>query len=184
MILLLPRQYFTALTLMAVVSACSSAELQGPKDPAAARQSLDSALFDVDGPAPEGDCIAEEILPARIETVTVQTELTPEVRANDGSLIAPATFDSDSQDTILRDRAPVRFATPCPAATPEAEAAFWSVLQRALKVRGYFAGPVTGVNDAATGRAIRGYQSARGLDSSTLSLAAARQLGLAPYPAE
>jgi peptidoglycan hydrolase-like protein with peptidoglycan-binding domain len=57
---------------------------------------------------------------------------------------------------------------------------FAATLQRALAARGYYDGPVTGVIDAETTRAIRAYQAPLGIDSATLSLAAARRLGLAP----
>ncbi|MGL4310217.1 MAG: peptidoglycan-binding domain-containing protein [Paracoccaceae bacterium] len=172
------------------LSLLSGCGLTGPAtdpaagDLAAARQSLVPSIL-APGETPEGiDCIATETLPARIETVTLREELTPEVRANDGTLIAPATYASDSSETILNERETLRFAIPCPAATREAEASFQAVLQRALKVRGYYRGPVTAVNDAETQRAVRAYQAARGLDSPTLSLLAAQQLGLARHPDE
>jgi uncharacterized protein (DUF2126 family) len=57
-------------------------------------------------------------------------------------------------------------------------------LQRALKARGLFPGAVTGVEDAATREATRRFQAARGLDSGTLSLAAARELGIVAAPTQ
>jgi len=53
-------------------------------------------------------------------------------------------------------------------------------LQRALAVRAFYGGPVTGKLDAQTRASIRLYQQERGLDSDVLSLATARQLGLVP----
>lgn len=71
------------------------------------------------------------------------------------------------------------FAVPCPAAlTPE----FWASVQRALGVRGLYAGPITGVPDAATAEAVRRWQAPLGLDSPVLSLDGARHLGLAIWP--
>lgn len=67
------------------------------------------------------------------------------------------------------------FETPCPdVLTPD----FVAMLQRALAARGFYTGPATGEMDAATRAAIAAYQSKGGLMSDTLSVAAARQLGL------
>ena len=62
--------------------------------------------------------------------------------------------------------------------TPE----FISSVQRALDVRGFYSGALTGRMDARTLRAVRKYQAPQGLDSSVLSLAAARKLGLVALP--
>lgn len=71
------------------------------------------------------------------------------------------------------------FAVPCPAA---ATPAFWASVQRALAVRGLYAGPVTGEPDAATGEAVRRWQAPLGLDSPILSMDGARYLGLMAWP--
>jgi len=96
----------------------------------------------------------------------------------------PATIDPDACWTQARltDAAGVTeerlFAVPCPGAT---DAHFWSSLQRALAVRGLYAGPVNGIEDEATRDAIRRFQAPLGLDSAVLSLDAARHLGLLPW---
>ena len=56
--------------------------------------------------------------------------------------------------------------------------AFVASLQRALKARGFYLQPLTGVLDAHTSEAVRRFQADRGLDSLRLSLAAARELGI------
>ena len=89
--------------------------------------------------------------------------------------------------TQLEDRSaadgktPLWFETPCPA---DVDKAFIQSLQRALQARGLFDGPVTGTIGPKTRAAVRGYQIELALDSETLSLAAARRLGLAPYEVE
>lgn len=55
---------------------------------------------------------------------------------------------------------------------------FVSTLERALKVRGIYAGAITGTLDRATGAAIRQFQRDDGPDTLLLSVAAARKLGL------
>lgn len=85
----------------------------------------------------------------------------------------------------LRPRKPVkpgqiiRFPTPCPDVT---DSAFIATLQRALGARGYYHGAATGQMDAATRQALRAYQDRRGLPSGTLSIGAAREMGLIITP--
>jgi len=125
-----------------------------------------------------GECWAEELTPAVIETVTDQVEVAPARTATDGKPAQPATYRSQVQQRILSERSDVWFQVPCPEQIgPEVVAS----LQRALKVRGLHRGPVTGMLDPATATAIRRYQAPQGLDSTKLSLAAARQLGLVAF---
>jgi hypothetical protein len=125
-------------------------------------------------PGPEGACWQADIRPAVIETVTEQVLVRPELRAEDGS-VTPAVYATETHQRMVEDRGTVWFRAPCPAEmTPE----FVATLQRALKARGLYLLPLTGVLDAPTRTAIRRYQTARGLDSDHLSLAAARDLGL------
>jgi peptidoglycan hydrolase-like protein with peptidoglycan-binding domain len=58
--------------------------------------------------------------------------------------------------------------------TPE----FVASVQRALKVRALYRGPISGQMDSRTRAAIRAFQAPDGLDSGILSLDAARKLGL------
>lgn len=71
------------------------------------------------------------------------------------------------------------FAVPCP---DQMDQEFTASLQRALSVRGFHSGGVTGVYDSATAQAVRLYQAPQGLDSAILSLQAAQQLGLVVVP--
>lgn len=128
-----------------------------------------------------GECWAEELIPAVIETVTEQTEVAPAQPATADKPAVPASYQSRVQQRILSDRSDVWFLVPCPEQIgPDTIAS----LQRALKVRGLYRGGVTGAMDAATATAIRRYQAPQGLDSPKLSLAAARQLGLVAYARE
>jgi len=123
----------------------------------------------------DGRCFARETSPAVIETVTEQIIVQPADLSSDGTLRSPAVYRTVTRQSILKERREVEFETPCPAAlTP----AFVSSLQRALTARGLYRGPVTGTLDARTGRAVRAYQRDVGPDSATLSMQAARRLGL------
>lgn len=126
-------------------------------------------------PGPAGACWQADIKPAVIETVTEQVLATPEIRGPDGAVTTPAVFRTETSQSIVEARETVWFRSPCPAQmTPD----FIATLQRALKARGFYLLPLTGNTDAPTRDAIRRFQSARGLDSDHLSLAAARELGI------
>lgn len=129
-------------------------------------------------PAPiAGRCWGEDLRPALFETVTEQRQIAPERRHAEGRSLAPARFASESHQREVRPRQTIWFPVPCPADLGR-EDVFIASLQRALKARGYYAAPVTGLRDAVTQEALRRYQAANGLDSAVLSLAAARALGL------
>jgi hypothetical protein len=152
-----------------------------PQIPVDAPKTLDLAdeAIQISGdgppPGPEGRCWAHDITPAQFETTTEQTLTSPEQRATDGTVTAPATYRSVSRVRVVRERRDIWFAAPCPE---QIDLTFLATLQRALKARGYYAAPLTGVMDAATTEALRRYQADHGLDSPMLSLAAARKLGI------
>lgn len=128
--------------------------------------------------ADEGSCWGKQVTPAKVETVTHQIQLQPAEVRSDGSVSAPAVYKTETRQAIVKERRELWFETPCaPELTPE----FVSSLQRALKARSHYRGPITGYIDARTHKAIKSYQSEQGLDSAILSLAAARKLGLIAY---
>lgn len=124
-------------------------------------------------------CWVRDVAPAELETDTRQIEVAPARHAADGSLISNARFRTETAQVITREREKLIFETPCPdAVTPE----LISTLQRALEARGLYRGPINGVMDMPTKRALRRYQSARGLPSGLLSIQSARGLGLLATP--
>ena len=129
--------------------------------------------------SPEGECWDTDVIPAVIETETVQSLTSPEQRDATGQITSLASYKSVSKLRIVQDRSQVWFRVPCPALQ---NAAFWATVQRALKARGYYLSPVTGENNAETAEAVRRFQAGRGLDSKVLSLAAAQELGLVAVP--
>jgi hypothetical protein len=126
-------------------------------------------------------CYGRETTPALVETVTEQVMLQPPQIASDGRVLEPAVFMTETQQRIVRERRELWFETPCQT---DHDPDFIASLQRALAVRGHYSGPVTGVMDRRTARAVRDYQAPQGLDSGVLSLAAARQLGLSIWDPE
>lgn len=162
---------FTAVTAaLLMLSACATA-------PEVARSAPLGAALD---PRPEDAvCLGRALTPAVIETVTEQVLVQPAVLTADEQVLEPARFRTVTRQRILKERGEVEFEVPCPdRMTTE----FVASLQRALKVRGYYTGPITGRLDAPTGRATRDYQVARGdHDTPILTLASARALGLVAH---
>jgi putative peptidoglycan binding protein len=164
---MIPRKNgaFAALFLLA---GCSSLGLSGITDM--------SAVLDERPPDAEpGVCYGKVVVPALIETVTQQLVTRAAVYDDNGALVSPAAYRTETVQRILRERADNWFKAPCPK---DQVGDFTASLQRALKVRGIYFGVVTGKLDMRTRRAIRRYQQPLGLDSATLSLASARKLGL------
>ncbi len=152
-----------ALALVLALPACT------PTPPAPAEADLTAGLVARDGGTPpERDCWSPETLPAVFETVTEQVQAA-------GGAGGPATFRTETRQRMVSDRREVWLPVPC---GPELTVEFVASLQRALKARGLYREPLTGHVDAATRAAIRAWQRPRGLDTDTLSLAAARALGL------
>lgn len=130
---------------------------------------------------PDGLCYGRDISPAVLETVTAQVLDVPAVLAPDGAVITPAVFRSVIRQEIVRERQEVAFETVCP---PAYTLAFVETLQRALSVRGFYDGPLTGVMDPATGQAVQAFQRQSGPDSPLLSIATARSLGIVSLTAD
>lgn len=135
----------------------------------------------------DGKCWGKGNSPALVETVTEQVLVraagpvlgpSPDGAPTYRTVQSPAVYDTQTHQEIITPRTDFWFEVPCPA---QQNRAFIATLQRALKSRGLFRGGVTGVMDARTQKAVRWYQKQHGLDSTTLSLAAARQLGIIAY---
>lgn len=126
----------------------------------------------------DGTCWAKDTTPAVIETVTEQAVAQPAQVSVDGSVLYPVVYKTVRQQVIVEPRRELTFETPCDhLMTPELIAS----LQRALAVRRVYGGPINGEMTPRTGRAIRAYQRAQGLDSAILSTLTARQLGLVAF---
>ncbi|WP_127115963.1 peptidoglycan-binding domain-containing protein [Shimia sediminis] len=177
MLLSHPRfsQLACAVALIGLV-ACDPADVAAPDlaaltEPDVVRSTAASAP---PGAKP-GTCWGREVSPAVIETVTEQIIVQPAEVMADGTVISPAVYRSETLQRIVEERRETWFETPCDAIWTEE---FTASLQRALKARGHYSGVITGALDKRTRAAIRRYQAPQGLDSSILSMEAARMLGL------
>lgn len=164
------------------LAACATGS---PEAPATLRR-LDAEIvrlpMDKGPPATPADaCWGQEVAPAVIETVTEQVQVAPAKVDATGTVIRPASYRSTSRQKIVQERAELWFPIPCMKEFPPD---FVASLQRALSVRGYYGGPVTGTFDSATAQAVRRFQTSRGLNSAQLSRGAARELGLIGYGAD
>lgn len=166
-------RHFTALAL-AALAGCGAAA------PEVTRLGETPSLSGTYALAPPGAdpslCYGRDVTPAKVETLTHQVMLQPAEVTVEGRVTTPAVFKTEQQQRILRERREIWFETPCP---PQLTDEFVGSLQRALKARSIYRGPITGRMDGRTLRAVRAYQAARGLDSAVLSMKAAREMGLA-----
>lgn len=169
------RQLSLGLVLMLALGGCSAGSVAAPGQALLSREVV-RLKGDGPPPSPDGECWASSVTPAIIETVTEQVVVTEEQRDESGAVLAPATYRTQTHQRMVRDREEVWFRAPCPA---DQTVQFVASLQRALKARGLYLWPVTGEMDAETAEAVRRFQAERGLDSPVLSLAAARELGIA-----
>ncbi|MEM8850125.1 MAG: peptidoglycan-binding domain-containing protein [Pseudomonadota bacterium] len=153
-----------ALPMLILLAACAAdppeavTRLAGPPDPI------------------PGACYARGITPAIIETVTEQVQEGEAVFGPDGNLVEPARFRTVTSTQIVRERQVDWFETPC--ALRDRDPGFVMQVQRALQARGLYAGEVHGLYDVPTREAVASYQKDSGLESGTLSNAAAKELGL------
>jgi Putative peptidoglycan binding domain len=167
------------LALALILGACGQSAPDEPATRADFSADLVRRASDAPADGPSDACWANDEMPAIIETVTEQVLVTPEMRSPDGTITEAAIFTTKVDQRMVQEREVVWFQTPCAA---QIDGAFLASLQRALKARGYYLHDLTGEMDPATRIAIRRFQSERGLDSETLSLAAARDLGLIEVP--
>lgn len=79
--------------------------------------------------------------------MTEQVLVQPPQIAADGTVSYPAVYRTETRQNIVRERRELWFETLC---EEELTSDFISSLQRALQVRQYFNGPITGRMDSRT----------------------------------
>lgn len=166
-----------ALSLVGAVlltSACTPTT-QDPRPDTPFFPALEAARIAPPKDAPKGSCWVKDVTPAVIETVTAQIIEQPAILNDDGSLLAPAIYATETRQEIVVPRKEHIFQTLCAKdITPD----FIASLQRAFAARKRYTGPITGKINPATEDAIRIFQKEQGLQSSLLSIKTARALGL------
>lgn len=129
-----------------------------------------------EGASPDS-CWTRDVEPAIIETVTEQVVVQPPELGRDGRVRQAGVYHTETRQQIVRPRRESWFQIPCPEQmTP----AFVASLQRALQARGLYHGAISGGMDVPTRRAIRRFQTSRGMETAEITLDGARALGLSP----
>ncbi|GGX54727.1 hypothetical protein GCM10007385_23800 [Tateyamaria omphalii] len=164
------RPFFPALAAACIVAACAddgTVTSSSNVDPI----SLATAP---PGAAPD-TCWDKTVSPAVVETVTRKVQLQPAQVSSDGRIQSPPIYKTETSQQVVQPRRETWYEIICEAdITPD----FIASVQRALEARGFYTGRITGEMDARTRAAVGRYQASEGLDSKTLSIAAARKLGL------
>jgi len=125
-----------------------------------------------------GACVARTAPRTATVVISEQVEVAPAVLAPDGTVISEAIFRNQTRpvEEVLDEG--TRFETLCPFEyTPER----LMTLQRALKARLVYTGPITGVMDDATRAAIQEVQAPLGFDSPILERGTAQIFGIIPF---
>ncbi len=123
-----------------------------------------------------GRCYGHDVTPALTNVETSHTQLSDTLTGPNGEVIANPTYQTVTNQQILRERREVLFETVCPE---NMSVDFIASLQRALATRGYYQARITGQMDAHTESAVRLYQRQQtNIDSPLLAIQTARILGL------
>lgn len=164
------KRAITSMILGLTVAACAEQTLISPVEPVL----VESFAAPPPGSDPNS-CWGKDVTPAVIETVTQDILVQPAEVSSDGTVVSEPIYKRETRQAIVKERRELWFETPCQdKLTPDIIA----TLQRALKARGLYTGALSGQMDGPTRAAIRRFQVKEGLDSSILSLWAARKLGL------
>ncbi len=128
--------------------------------------------------APPGTCWNKTETPALVQTVTEDVLVRPAQMSPEGTIQTPPVYRTETQQVIVAERQSTWFQILCSEdLTPD----FVTSVQRALQIRGYYSGPVTGKIDAPTQGAIRRFQSQEQIDTADLgdlTVEAAQRMGL------
>lgn len=166
-------RFLTAIFSGLILSACAGGIVPASNPPSFNPEAIE---YDV-----AGNCYGRDVTPAVIETVTEHVMVQPAQVTSDGEVTSPAVFRTITRQAILRERREVVFETVCPQVLTHE---FVASLQRALRTRGTYTGPINGILDTPTQKAIQAYQRQEGYDSSLLDIRTARDFGLVAITAE
>jgi len=130
-----------------------------------------------------GACYIHYTAPALIETVTEQILVQPEKRAlntetGETTVVSPAIYKTVTLQKIIRDRKEDWAEVIC---EKDQTPTFIETMQRALYARGYYHGPITGIKDERTNRAIRKVQKRLGINSTEITWDLGESFGLVTH---
>ncbi|MDE0850814.1 peptidoglycan-binding protein [Yoonia sp.] len=122
-----------------------------------------------------GQCFARTAPPTRIRIIGEQILVTPGIKGDDGTFTSPPIFRNQTRPITEVIGQGTRFETLCP---PEYTRERVATLQRALKARLAYGGPITSVLDSETRAAIQALQAAQGFDSPLIERGIAEKFGI------
>ncbi|MEL6570681.1 MAG: peptidoglycan-binding domain-containing protein [Pseudomonadota bacterium] len=164
---MIARSFFLLACLSALIG-CASA----PVDPPTAPATLTRFETEFDD-----RCFAKTEPQEVTRIVTEQVLVLPERTSPDGSITSPPVFREQSRPVVETVDNSIDFETLCPAERSEETIA---TLQRALKARVAYDGPITGSYDTPTQQAVQAFQRPSGYDSPEIARVVAEQLGVVP----
>lgn len=171
-----PRGVVQAVAALAALGLLAGCDAPAPAGPT---EWHEPAIITAPGEGPPdarpGACYGKDVTPAVIEVVTERVEVAPAQFGTDGTIIAPATYETTQTQRVVEPRREIFFEVPCPNLLTEE---FIASLQRALQVRGFYDGPINGQMDDATHEAIRTFQQDQDPPTWILTMESARKLGL------
>ncbi|MEL6641140.1 MAG: peptidoglycan-binding domain-containing protein [Pseudomonadota bacterium] len=167
----IPRRSMIAKSLLAMTCA---ALLLGCTQPPAPPPNVEPTFVDPP-PTVENGCFAKTAPQTVTKIITEQVLVLPESVSPDGSITSPPVFREQSRPVSETIDDGTRFETLCPHELTEERIA---TLQRALKARLAYDGPITGLYDTATKEAVQAFQRPSGFDSPDIARVIAAQLGV------
>ena len=169
-----------SLALLGVISfALSACDLPPLGKSGTTKQGKFKVVQDAPNGAATGTCWGKAETAAIIETVTREILVQPAQVSSDGRIQQPAVYKKEARQEIVQEREVNWTEIVCVTQLTEE---FTASLQRALAIRGFYRGPVTGLMDTRTFTGIRKFQAVDGFSNEILSVAAARKLGLVAVP--
>jgi hypothetical protein len=161
---------------VALLTGCDPVEAPVSDGPVNQLSALDLGEIETDA---NGRCFTRTARPTQTTIIQEQVLVVPEVRDANGTVTSPPVFRNITRPQTVEVGQGDRFETLCP---PQYTPTLVATLQRALRVRGVYAGPINSTLDTATSAAISEFQQRSGRDSDVLDIAVARQLGVVTTP--
>ena len=165
---------FIAAPLLVLCVSCAQVEVPESDAPTAPQQLNLISEGEIETTA-SGQCFARTAPPTRTRIIEEQVLVTPGIKAADGTYSSPPIFRNQTRPVTEPIGEGTQFETLCP---PEYTPDRVATLQRALKARLAYTGPITSVLDEQTRAAIRTLQLPRGIDSPLIERGLAETFGI------
>ncbi|MBB5722727.1 hypothetical protein FHS72_002357 [Loktanella ponticola] len=160
-------RFLTTIPLLTLALACTPVD-----DPVVAPVLITKGEIETTA---DGQCFARTAPATRTRIIEEQVLVTHAITDADGTITSPPIFRNQTRPVTDAVGQGTRFQTLCP---PEYTPDRIATLQRALKARLAYNGPITSVLDAETRDAIQAFQTPQGYDSPLIQRGIAETLGI------